>query len=106
MGRRVTHSLLARADGPRREHRGGALSQFHLARVMGRRVTHNLLARADDPRREHRGGALSPLHLARAMGRRNTLNLFAPNSSPGLPELLPGNAPVFGSPPSPYPNSL
>src|SRR2546429_7002721 len=90
MGRSFTHILLDVADRPRREHRGGALSQLHLALVMGRSVTHNLLAGADGPRREHRGGALSQLHLALVMGRSVTHNLLAHNGPPGIHDLMHG----------------
>src|SRR5215831_15296908 len=67
---------------PRRERRGGALSQLHLALVMGRRVAHDLLARADGPRRERRGGALSQLHLALVMGGSIPHDLLARADGP------------------------
>src|SRR5215472_8688230 len=64
------------------EHRGGALSQSHLALVLGRAVTHDLLAGADGPRREHRGGALSQSHLALVLGRSVTHDLLAGADGP------------------------
>src|SRR5262249_58508286 len=64
------------------EHRGGALSQSHLALVLGRGVTHDLLAGADRPRREYRGGALSQLHLALVLGRGVTHDLLAAADRP------------------------
>src|SRR5919201_1888827 len=94
LGRSVTHNLLAGADGPRREHRGGALSQLHPAMVLGRSVTHNLLAGADGPRREYRGGALSQLHPAVVMRRSVTHNLLAHNGPAGFHDLMHGMSPV------------
>src|SRR5262245_61844783 len=105
MGRSVTHNLLAGADGPRREHRGGALSQSHLALVLGRAVTHDLLAGADGPRREHRGGALSQSHLALVLGRAVTHDLLAHNGPPGIHDLMHRMSPVYESPPSWYPTA-
>src|SRR5215472_4713829 len=87
------------------EHRGGALSQSHLALVLGRAVTHDLLAGADGPRREHRGGALSQSHLALVLGRAVTHDLLAHNGPPGIHDLMHRMSPVYESPPSWYPTA-
>src|SRR5215471_21502548 len=76
------------------EHRGGALSQLHLALVMGGSVPHDLLARADGPRRERRGGALSQVHLALVMGGSVTHNILAHNGPAGIHDLMHGVSPV------------